>query len=731
MADWNTASLELAPLKPLAPPLQAVLVLMETVEAILEALLELVKVFLLDFSNPLTAAVTLLLAAIRAVINQIKSTGFSILLVHPDFSRQDFAAQMASVAGSYQNFESKVISKFFDQSDIARPQYGDGSSVAMLVFYIGTENPGDLLLQLYALLRLVKQPVVLTGLSAPVEVKVNPVRKSGDVVSNFRGLFDPDLSDALVVEWRMPSTPGGATISGFTNALVSFYNSFRFPSFIVERSETPLGESVDLKVTSTTIGPSVDTVVSKYGLAPPTNTIGLQEENGSAFRNFSKKLDVTGAKLLQGGFTGTYKFLDNDPDLVSGKAYYYRVRAYFGDVSSYLGTEFITDFQGDDGAGNLEFVKTSGNSKLLRFPNSSVVSIPSATARGFVPRTEERAEGFNPYAAIYDAVRAAILLNFEFPGLSGNASPLRIAQKTGWGTLSVVGGQVGPIKATFNTNKKLLPNLFFQTVARRISNNTINNLYSQPQLMNLLHNLWLGGNTDLVEFGGVSGTVKRVLESELEWKFIGVAGGITQENDSRIDEYLAREEMYANGKPLDGPVPVNPYDFSGITLYVTEAGRRDLAEFLRAALSAMSGQASYLSWYSVTLEDLFPPLVPFLFDFNQFMLAFLKAMGTAIQAIEDFIATILQKIRALEQILRTILSLIDLFDVNVRLSILSFSSTNGSTTTLANAILESTSKPASSPFGLHSGFVMTCGGPGEGSIAAFSAISFLLGLQSG
>src|ERR1700690_2899838 len=119
--SWETLSLRFSPFDPLMGPLKSALQVLETVEAVLEAILDIIKAFLIDFGNPLQAIFALLLAAVRAIINQIKSTGFSVLLVHPDFSRQDFTAVLQSVSGSYPGFENKVVSKFYDSSDIFRP----------------------------------------------------------------------------------------------------------------------------------------------------------------------------------------------------------------------------------------------------------------------------------------------------------------------------------------------------------------------------------------------------------------------------------------------------------------------------------------------------------------------------------------------------------------------------------------------------------------------------------
>lgn len=732
MADWKKTSLSFDLLNPIRVPIKSTLVALETLESILEALLAIVKAFFQDIGNPLKSIISLLLAAVRTIINQIKSSGFSILLVHPDFTRQDMSSVLQSVSGPYSTFESKVVTKFFDQSDVFRPQFTSGSAVAMIVFYLESNNPSTFLSQLYALLKFIKHPTFKEGMAAPVEVKVNPILNSGDVVSTFRGLFDGDIKDGtLAVEWRMPTTNTGSQSSSFVNSLVSLYNTFSIPNFIVERSETPIGDVVELNLNTPTIGSINDSTIKKYGLSNPTNTTFLVEENKNVYRDFAKKRIVSGSDLLQGAFTGIYRFIDGD-GLTPGQVYYYRIRAYFGDVAGYVATKSANDFKGSNKEGSSALVRTDGNTKILRFPNNSSVSGASTIVRGFVPRKRAGSNDFNPYDTIYRAIQAAILLNFELTQPATQVTAFRQKQRTGWGSLASIGGQVSPLKIAFNTSEKLKNNVVFKTIARRLTNNCLNNIYSQPQLMNRLHNLWSGGNKDDASNGGVAGTVRKILETSIVWYLIGTKGGIKSNTEDRIDKYLSAEDGYVNGKPLKGPLPINPYKINNETFFVSEDSRRDLQEFLQAALSLTNGPTSYLSWYSVTIADLFPSFIPFIFDFEQFMLALLKSVDTALKNLDSIVSTILQKIKALEQVIKSIDVLISLLGVEAKgISVLATSNLNGSAQSLASSLIESTNKPPDLNDGLHSGMVMVFGGPGEGSLAAFNAIKFILTVGKG
>ncbi len=772
MSAWSSLSINFAPFQTLLSPLKSILQLLETVEAILEALLDLIRAFLLDLSNPLAAVVALLLAAVRAIINQITGSGFAILLVHPDFSRQDIGAIFQSVSGSYAAFEGKVFNKFYDQSDLFRPQYPLGSSVAMMILYIGVNSPGDLLTQLMSLLNFLKHPVILTGLPAPVELKVSPVLKSGDAVAQFSDMFSSQgYNNQLVLEWRMPSNPGGVNQPGFINAFTSFFNSFRFPNFVVERSTSPTGEAVQVAPKSQTNNDALMVLMTKYNFPTPDGLIDLREENGNVYRNFATKFPVAGASLLQGFATGTYQYLDNDPNLVGGQTYYYRVRAYFGNPSEWLGFSVNTNGQNASsdmtaamGAastiGASDLVVYSGSQAFIRYGQGVVMGHPSAITKGYVPMDVDDASGFNPYQAVNDAIQAALLLNFELPPAVQSDSAMVQNQKTGWGTLAAVGGQIGPLKAVYKDSQSLWSNLVFTTTSRRVANQVLGTLATNVALQMTLAKKW---NQSVTLADGTSGTLANTITNILgaegahynfltvasdvlspagssarpgppvQWKFTGVVGGITAANTTKINSYLALEQNYVNGQPLTGPMPISQISVptpagsmdASATVGVSVSERTALADFVHTCVS-LTASTSYLSWYSITIGDLVPAFIPFMFDFEQFMLALLKAIKSVVAEIEGIIETLIAKIQQLVNLLETIINLIELLNINISVSLLGVSSTNGSGDSLAQALLQSTNKPSSTPYGLHSGMVLTFGGPGAGFIAAFKALAFIM-----
>jgi hypothetical protein len=786
-AQWSTLSIHFDPFAPLKPPLQAALQILETVQAILEALLDLIRTFLLGLLSPIFALIALLLAAVRAIINQIASTGFAVLLVHPNFDAQDINAVFGSVSGSYPAFQSKVFSKFYDTSDAFRPTYPPGSSVAMLVLYIGVDTPGDLLTQLFALLNFLKYPKILTGLPAPVEVQVLPVFQSGAVVQQFADLFGSigsgpnSYASQLVLQWRMPNSPLGVNQPSFISHLTGFFTQFRFPNFIVERSTTSTGENVPVQPRSGASNQSIQPLMTLYNFPSPSGLVDLREQDGGAvYRNFATKIPVSGQDLLEGFATGTYKFIDKDPALVPGVAYYYRVRAYFGIPSDYLNTN-VKGISGApaDAAGELgqiqsavnaiatstTLLKYSGNRVYLNYGDGVVMGRTSPVVKAIIPQPWPDAANFNPYQNINDAIQTAVLLNFDLPPAQTGDNANEQSQKTGWGSIGQIGGQMAPIKSAFNNSQVLFSNIAFQTTCRHIANTCSSNM--PLQLVNTLAKQW-NAQTQRNDGGteSLSQMVDRVLGTpgaqstsavgkairalspvgasnrpgpEVIWGFPAVSGGITKANTDKINAYLSIEQTgptgngYQNGQPLTnsngvyGPLPTLSVYITNNSgdLSVSVDARQKLSTFIHTCL-ASTANVGYLSWYSITLGDFLSPLLAFIYDFEQFLLALLKALKALIAEIEAIVNTIIQKIQQLEAVLITLLQLIDLLNITINISVLAYTSGSGSVDDLAQALVQSGNQPGTSPFGLHSGMVMTFGGPGAGFTAAFNALLFIL-----
>jgi hypothetical protein len=597
----------------------------------------------------------------------------------------------------------------------------------MLVFYIGADSPGDLLGQLLALIAFINGPSPIPGLPAPVNLKVSPVTKGGDSIAQFKNLFDSELSKSLSVEWSMPTGASARNAPGFINQIMSVYDSFVFPNFIVERSQKPGGVPVTKKVNTESIGKAIDNRQAALFGIQVNNQTSVKESSGTLYKHFSKRIPVSGSDLVRGGLTGTYKFLDDGEDLVPGETWYYRVRAYFGTPTEYLNPS--NDFP-QVIAENTSLIKQDRSQWIINYGSGVTMGRPSGVVKAFVPLDADTDDAkFNVYEAAQNSIMAGILLNFDFPVANALDTKERINQKTGWGTLSRLSAQlasfksgsvtdipvIGPVLETGSNSTELKNNFLVKAAIRRVANSTLTEIYSKPELKHILR----------IKYNeGAHNIISKVLNAKLTWSFIGIFSGINSDSNEEINSYLSKEESYPSGINASTPLMVaGPSPLSAFSV----DDRKILAEFINTLLIPI-GDIGYLSWYSVTVGDLFPSFVPYIFDFENWIKGLLKAVEGALKELKDVIQAILQRIRILEQAIKTILAIIDLLNISVRVSVLTTSSTNGSAASLVQELQSSTDKPAASPFGLHSGMVLTAGGPGQGFVAAINAIKFIVGL---
>lgn len=738
MSEWSSIKINIDPLAKLRPPLKSMLSVLETVEAVLEALLALIKMFSLDLLNPLRAIIALLLAAIRAILNQIKATGFAVLLVRPDFRRSDLRAVFNSVSGGYAAFESKVLGKFYDESDPFRPTYTSGMHVAMAILYIGAESAGDLMSEIIALLNLIKHPMDDLGLAAPVSLKVSTPTKSGDPVSQFWQLFMPsDANKSLVLEWKLPTSASGIgspTAVGQIAASLPSYNLGQ--KFIIERSEAdhPSGELLYAHLESKTQGKRVENTIRRYNVASVSTRVVVKERGGGNYRFFRKRMKVDNWTYM-GGLTGTYRYIDTQ--LEEGKTYYYRVRTYMGTLSE----KYVDATIDNPDTAALQLTKQDPQfGWVIDYGSGVTVSNPSAVVKGFVPPQVSNSEIFDLYKDLLNAVLVGLLLNFELPYPDASDNAKQRDQKTGWGTLSMLAGPIGIFKSSSPNSADFVKEPFLKPAVRRAINPVLEKLRTQPQLIRRLEKMWVAGVKGTVtkvtsevgfEFTAAGlGGVKAVTDDQQirpAWGVYGVIGDVTDATRLDIKRYLGLESSsygVTAGALYEGPVPLEGSSSNAFGISVSVQERSDLADLLRVALSVGS-QSSYMQWYSVTIGDLFPALVPFMFDFEQWILALLKAVESALKEITDIIETLLQRVRDLEQLLKAIIALLEMLNIDLTVSFLWVTGNNG-LDDLVQGLMTSENKPGSKPYGLHSGYVMTAGGPGPGFTKALEALKFLL-----
>lgn len=712
--SWVNLKINIDPLAKLKPPLKTALTILEAIESILEALLALLKAFMLDLLNPLRAIIALLLAAIRAIINQIRSTGFATLFIRPDFRHSDLRVVFNSVSGGYRAFENKLVGKIYDVTDPFRPQYTTGMNAMMVVYYIGVESPGNLMAEILALLNLINHPINDIAIAAPVNLKVSPPTQSGEPTTQFWKLFQPsEANRSLVLEWKMASATAGIASPTLIGRISSSLPGFNLgQKFIIERTDddAPTGEYIYVNADSKTQGQRIANTIRRYNVPSVSTKVIVKEKNAGRHKFFKVRKKADDATYL-GGLTGTYRYTDTN--LQEGKAYRYRVRAYMGDINEKYVDPKISSVE----AAASELIRQDPEEGwIIDFGKKVVMGRPSAIVRGFVPIQIEDAL-LDLYNDTFNAIMAALLLNFELPYPVKGDSSENIEKKTGWGSLSTIAGPIGYMKREKPRASSFVNHILVKPAIRRLLNPALEKLRQQPQLVNRVSKIWAAG---------VKATVQKILDgaanTSSDWSLFWVQGDITDARIQQINEYLNKEDPAYLSKPgtYDGPLPRS---------YVSVLERSELANFIGLVLAANSRCVNYLQWYSVTIGDLFPVLVPFIYDFEQWILALLKALNSAIQEIADIIENLLQRIRDMEQLLRNIIALIEMMNIDITVSALSVTGSNG-VDDLVQGLLNSQNKPGDKPYGFHSGYVFAAGGPGPGFIKALEALKFLVSAGS-
>lgn len=313
--------------------MEALMVYLEVVKAILET----VKVFLVDFGNPIKALVEALLQLVLDLFESLRRTGlygwFDVPdpLVDPNFNR---------FVGGFQAFISRFKAGLYDSRDPNRPQPVSGATNGgFLIIVADAEEPLALMRRMEVLLRFFGKEFTTPQYQAPANFKVLPVGKAGDPILSIDKIFE-DQPTSIVVEWTLPpATPPGDP--GFSDLIQAASMNFLPPRFLIEKSEVnPAVGEVDVAQLdqADVAGPVVMNQVTQFrerGTGPyVVRKIKLADQYGDPFIKFQKYIVVdpsneTATFLL--GQLGTFRYIDSEVE--QNKTYHYRVRAYSGSLA--------------------------------------------------------------------------------------------------------------------------------------------------------------------------------------------------------------------------------------------------------------------------------------------------------------------------------------------------------------------------------------------------------------
>lgn len=326
--------------------LESVRNVLETLLTFLEVLktvLETVKTFLLDFGNPIKAIVEGLIKLILTLFQALKQTGLYAWFDIPDpLSDPNFNR----FHGGYMAFTTRFKASLADSRDANRPQPISGATKSGFVLIVAdAQGPVALVKLVKTLLRFFGKEFVSPQYGPPSNFKVLPFAvnpaspQGGDRILSIVNVF-VSQPKALILEWALPQTkrpgdPGNADLIGA--ASLDFFP----PRFLIEKSsQNPNVEITDDQLTDSNATGRVTTIVEtnfeqrgQPGV-PIKRKVRVNDEYGDPFIKFQKyiEIDLSSAPVsFLLGQLGTFRYVDSD--VVPGKSYFYRVRAYSGKLA--------------------------------------------------------------------------------------------------------------------------------------------------------------------------------------------------------------------------------------------------------------------------------------------------------------------------------------------------------------------------------------------------------------
>jgi len=181
---------------------------------ILLAVLEVLKVFIGAFLDPIIALIEALLDLIRQILNDLRNAG---LYIHGDFYVLK-GPQFKELRGGFQAYEQRMITRLVDRRDPNRPNISNFSTCIAVFLYVGVDisNVQRLVRLINGILQLFNRKFpkpTLLGQVAGVQAKYG--LDGASVLTFGKGLFRPFKKgsgdtpfNAVNLTWAMAPVPG-------------------------------------------------------------------------------------------------------------------------------------------------------------------------------------------------------------------------------------------------------------------------------------------------------------------------------------------------------------------------------------------------------------------------------------------------------------------------------------------------------------------------------------------
>ena len=335
-ANWEAFTVQL-PAQQLLEPVRNVLETLLLFLEILKTLLDSIKALLILFGNPIIALVQALIALITTLFNALKQTGLYAWydvpnpFVDPNFNRH---------LGGYQALVTRFNASLVDVRDPNRPQpVAGGDQGGFLLLVVDATNIQTLVKLVTILLKFFGKDILSPQFRPPSNVKVLPAGAKGDAVLSIVKVFSSQPK-ALVIEWSLGTVQKSGD-SAFQDVFSSLGNEFIPPAFLIEKSAVNPNQTIDASELSSIasagiVTMSVPTNFELRGQAGMTvyRTIKIPDYFQNPFIKFQQYIAIsptTNTSSFIAGQLGTFRYIDTD--VTPGQTYWYRVRAYNGDLT--------------------------------------------------------------------------------------------------------------------------------------------------------------------------------------------------------------------------------------------------------------------------------------------------------------------------------------------------------------------------------------------------------------
>lgn len=445
--NWESFSIQL----PGQDLLEGARNILETLTLFLEVLktiLETVKAFLVDFGNPIRALVEALLQLIQELFASLQQTGvygwFDVPnpLKDPNFNR---------FVGGFPAFVTRFKAGLYDSRDPNRPQPIAGlNQGGFTIIVADAESANGLVHLIQILLNFFGKQFLTPQYLAPASFKVLPLGTSGDPILSVVKLFQ-DQPKSVAVEWSLPpaTVPGDP---GFSDLFGAIAINFIPPKFLIEKSEVnPAVGEVDVAGLgdADAAGQVVAMLPTKFEIrgkpgATLVRKVRLVDQYQDPFFKFQKYIVIdatTATATFILGQLGTFRYIDTDVEL--DKTYYYRVRAFSGDLAI-SGTTVTFDPPETDVVDSTPYIKWPGDNPVMgKATPVAPIRIPTYPAKFDVVENLKR------------LFQTAFSLNYhlqmpkgaKFDPLTGEAIDPTVNSDIGKGSLTSLAGSLTSFQA--------------------------------------------------------------------------------------------------------------------------------------------------------------------------------------------------------------------------------------------------------------------------------------------